>query len=86
MTTNDRLDDSSDDPHDECRAKIEELEAQLASMAKGVSIKIPTDTMEQEFAAHYRRGALAERRRCIEIVGRLTAGLQRENLEAALRG
>ena len=37
-------------------ARIAELEAELASMAQGVKISIPTQTMEQEFQSHYRRG------------------------------
>lgn len=33
-----------------------ELNRQLSSMFKGVTIKIPTDTMEQEFQKHYKQG------------------------------
>lgn len=36
--------------------EITALKAQLASLARGVKISIPTETMEQEFQQHYRRG------------------------------
>jgi hypothetical protein len=36
--------------------EIERLRVELAKFAQGVKIRIPTDTMEQEFQTHYRRG------------------------------
>lgn len=38
------------------RAALAERDAQLASLAQGVRVAVPTETMEQEFAAYYRRG------------------------------
>ena len=42
------------------KAEIAALTAQLASFARGVKISIPTDTMEQEFQKHYRRGVASQ--------------------------
>ena len=39
--------------------EVEMLTKQLASFAQGVKIRIPTETMEQEFARQYDRGYLA---------------------------
>ena len=48
---------------DEADARIAELEAELAAALRGrVHVRIPTDTMEQEFATHYRRGFEAGRK------------------------
>ena len=47
--------------------KVARLNAEVASLLRGVRVKIPTDAMEQEFAHHWRSGAEAERERCASL-------------------
>lgn len=43
---------------------------EIERLSAGVKIRIPTDTMEQEIAAHVRRAVTAERERCAKLCER----------------
>ena len=43
---------------------LEQQHRDIERLSVGVKIRIPTDTMEQEIAAHVRRAVAAERERC----------------------
>ena len=71
---------------DEADAVIAELEAELAALLRGrVNTRIPTDTMEQEFAMHYRRGKEAGRKELEAEVARLRSQLEGTCQALALR-
>lgn len=47
---------------DTLAARLAAAEQELVGMARNVRVRIPTDTMEQEFARYYRRGYGAGKR------------------------
>ena len=53
---------------------IEQQHRDIERLSAGVKIRIPTDTMEQEIAAHTRRAVAVERERCVGAIQRLIDG------------
>lgn len=51
--------EAEENPCDDCikrDAEIAKLKKELSKMVKGISVKIPSETMEQEFSNYYRMG------------------------------
>jgi flagellar biosynthesis/type III secretory pathway protein FliH len=59
------------------RARIAEMEREIAGFAKGVRVRIPTETMEAEFSNYHRLG-FAAGRKSAEADAEKLAGLLRE--------
>jgi hypothetical protein len=67
---------------DEAAGEIErlrKLNKAIAGAIERVKVSVPTDTTEQDIAAHVRRAVVAEREACAKVCERVNAGNEYRN-------